>query len=375
MVITLDDLRRMAISRSLFPPTTLKRALHRMGFVQADPIRAPARAQDLILRHRVKGYRAGDLERHYAELSVHEDFFINYGFVTSELQALMHPRRRARVPAEGVLPWPRGRRKRAELLLDFVREKGTVHPQEVDRYFSHGRVTNYWGGSSNATTHLLDAMHYQGLLRVVGRASGIRLYAVHEHGLGPTDKQERDARLDTIVDAAVDVYAPMPIASLRYLVRRLRYATPQWQKALTSTLKRALERLSHTKIDGMEWYWPAGESIKVAAQQDTVRLLAPFDPIVWDRDRFEHFWGWTYRFEAYTPAHKRVRGYYALPMLWREQVIGWGNLAVKDGVLRSDFGYVDSSPPKDRAFARELEAELERIRAFLGLTSESRAGG
>ena len=125
----------------------------------------------------------------------------------------------------------------------------------------------------------------------------------------------------------------------------------------------------------MEWYWPAGESIKVAAQQDTVRLLAPFDPIVWDRDRFEHFWGWTYRFEAYTPAHKRVRGYYALPMLWREQVIGWGNLAVKDGVLRSDFGYVDSSPPKDRAFARELEAELERIRAFLGLTSESRAGG
>lgn len=375
MVITLDDLRRMAISRSLFPPTTLKRALHRMGFVQADPIRAPARAQDLILRHRVKGYRAGDLERHYAELSVHEDFFINYGFVTSELQALMHPRRRARVPAEGVLPWPRGRRKRAELLLDFVREKGTVHPQEVDRYFSHGRVTNYWGGSSNATTHLLDAMHYQGLLRVVGRASGIRLYAVHEHGLGPTDKQERDARLDTIVDAAVDVYAPMPIASLRYLVRRLRYATPQWQKALSATLKRALERLSHTKIDGMEWYWPAGESIKVAAQQDTVRLLAPFDPIVWDRDRFEHFWGWTYRFEAYTPAHKRVRGYYALPMLWREQVIGWGNLAVKDGVLRSDFGYVDSSPPKDRAFARELEAELERIRAFLGLTSESRAGG
>jgi uncharacterized protein YcaQ len=375
MVITLDDLRRMAISRSLFPPTTLKRALHRMGFVQADPIRAPARAQDLILRHRVKGYRAGDLERHYAKLSVHEDFFINYGFVTSELQALMHPRRRARVPAEGVLPWPRGRRKRAELLLDFVREKGTVHPQEVDRYFSHGRVTNYWGGSSNATTHLLDAMHYQGLLRVVGRASGIRLYAVHEHGLGPTDKQERDARLDTIVDAAVDVYAPMPIASLRYLVRRLRYATPQWQKALSATLKRALERLSHTKIDGMEWYWPAGESIKVAAQQDTVRLLAPFDPIVWDRDRFEHFWGWTYRFEAYTPAHKRVRGYYALPMLWREQVIGWGNLAVKDGVLRSDFGYVDSSPPKDRAFARELEAELERIRAFLGLTSESRAGG
>jgi uncharacterized protein len=371
MPITLEDLRRMAVSRSLFPPTTLKRALHRMGFVQADPIRAPARAQDLILRHRVKNYRAGDLERRYATLGVHEDFFINYGFVTSELQTLMHPRRNARVPAEGVLPWPRGRRKRAELVLDFVREKGTVHPQEVDRYFSHGRVTNYWGGSSNATTHLLDAMHYQGLLRVVGRASGIRLYAIHQHGLGPTDKDERDARLDALVDAAVDVYGPMPVSSLRYLVRRLRYATPQWEKALTATLKRALDRLSHTKIDGVEWYWPAGESIKVAAQQDTVRLLTPFDPIVWDRGRFEHFWGWTYRFEAYTPAHKRVRGYYALPMLWRDQVIGWGNLAVKDGQLQSDFGYVTSTPPKDPNFARELEAELERIKMFLGLTFKS----
>ncbi len=371
MAITLDDLRRMAISRSLFPPTTLKRALHRMRFVQADPIRAPARAQDLILRHRVKDYRAGDLERRYTTLGVHEDFFINYGFVTTEMQALMHPRRNARVPAEGVLPWPPGRRKRAELLLNFVREKGTVHPHEVDRYFSHGRVTNYWGGSSNATTHLLDAMHYQGLLRVVGRASGIRLYAVHEHGLGPRDRQERDARLDALVDAAVDVYAPMPVASLRYLVRRLRYATPQWEKALTATLQRAVTRLSHTNVDGMEWYWPSGERVKTAPPQDTVRLLTPFDPIVWDRDRFEKFWKWTYRFEAYTPAHKRVRGYYALPMLWRDQVIGWGNLATKDGDLRSDFGYVNSSPPKDRSFARELEAELDRLRTFLGAGSAS----
>ena len=49
MPLTPAHLRRFAVVRSLFPPTTLKRAIHRMGFVQADPIRAPARAQDLIL--------------------------------------------------------------------------------------------------------------------------------------------------------------------------------------------------------------------------------------------------------------------------------------------------------------------------------------
>src|SRR5215210_1272500 len=63
---TLPDLRRFAVSRSLFPQTTLESALERFGFVQADPIRSPARAQDLTLRPRVKDYRAGDLESRYA---------------------------------------------------------------------------------------------------------------------------------------------------------------------------------------------------------------------------------------------------------------------------------------------------------------------
>ena len=201
-----------------------------MGFVQADPIRAPARAQDLILRHRVKDYRAGDLERHYAKLGVDEDFFINYGFVTRALQALMHPRSNSLVPAEGSLPWPAARRKRALLLLEFVRQRGIVHPQEVDDHFSHGKVKNYWGGQSNATTHLLDAMHYQGLLRVVRREAGIRLYMAHQHAPGPADDAARSVRIDALVDAAVHVYAPLPAPSLRRLVRRLRYATPQWEK-------------------------------------------------------------------------------------------------------------------------------------------------
>ena len=68
--ITLDALRMHAVARSLFKPTTLPKAIAKLGFVQADPIRAPARAQDLTLRHRVSGYRAGDLERRYAKLPI-----------------------------------------------------------------------------------------------------------------------------------------------------------------------------------------------------------------------------------------------------------------------------------------------------------------
>src|ERR1700736_746684 len=114
----LDDLRRFAVARSLFRPTTLKRALERLGFVQADPIRAPARAQDLTLRHRVKDYRAGDLERRYSTLGVEEEHFVSYGFVTSSIQALMHPRSETGVPADGRGSWPAARRTKAQRLLE-----------------------------------------------------------------------------------------------------------------------------------------------------------------------------------------------------------------------------------------------------------------
>jgi uncharacterized protein YcaQ len=92
IIPTLPHLRRYAIARSLFTPTTLSRAIAKLGFVQADPIRAPARAQDLTLRHRVTEYRAGDLEARYPRLTVEEDFFVNYGFLPRATQALMHPR-------------------------------------------------------------------------------------------------------------------------------------------------------------------------------------------------------------------------------------------------------------------------------------------
>jgi hypothetical protein len=96
-----------------------------------------------------------------------------------------------------------------------------------------------------------------------------------------------------------------------------------------------------------------------------VRLLAPFDPVVWDRRRFEMLWGWAYRFEAYTPAPKRVRGYYALPLLWRDQVIGWGNISARAGIFDAQLGYQSGKPPREAAYRRALDTELERLRTFL----------
>ena len=207
-------------------------------------------------------------------------------------------------------------------------------------------------------------MHYRGLLRVVGRDRGIRIYSAHDHARAPSDGASLASRIDTLVDIVVRAYAPLPRTSLSALVRQLRFAVPQWRRRLGAALDRALGRLTHARIDAVDWHWPAGESPADYEMPSAVRLLAPFDPVVADRRRFELFWRWTYRFEAYTPAKKRKLGYYALPLLWQDRVIGWANASVEGGRLQTQFGYV-GSPPRSRAYARELEAELERVRGFL----------
>ena len=356
MTPTLDDLRRHAVARSLFKPTTLPKAIARLGFVQADPIRAPARAQDLTLRHRVTDYRAGDLERRYPKLAIEEDFFVNYGFLPRATHALMHPR-------SPRTAWPKARWAQAHAVLDFVREHGVVHPRDVDTHFQHGKVKNWFGGSSNASTQLLDGMHYRGLVRIAAREGGVRLYAARDLHPPAADPA---AAFDALADVVVGKYAPLPERSLAELVLRIRIGAPQWGDGRQAALKRAKARLASAKVDGLTWYWPAGENPCSRRHQvpDEVRLLAPFDPVVWDRRRFEAMWGWAYRFEAYTPAPKRVRGYYALPLLWRDQVIGWGNLAWAGGRLDADIGFVGGRAPRG-GFKAALDDELARMQAFL----------
>jgi uncharacterized protein len=368
MTITLDTLRRYAVARSLFAPVSLPKAIVKLGFVQADPIRAPARAQDLILRHRVEGYCAGDLERRYSELDIEEDFFVNYGFLPRHTQLLMHPRSpKTALTAE--------RRKQMAAVFDYVGKLGVVHPKAVHDHFAHGKSQNWFGGTSNASTQLLDDMHYRGLLRIAARANGVRTYAVHAvHAFRqpdvPYEPSESIDALDTLIDVIVHKYAPLPERSLTELVGYLlRGGTPQWAHLKRDAIARAKSRLASGVVDGQSYYWPENENpsaVKHAPPQ-TVRLLAPFDPVVWDRRRFEYLWGWAYRFEAYTPASKRVRGYYALPLLWHAQVIGWANVSVKDGVMTTDLGYVSGKAPRAAGFKSALESELTDMRRFLNL--------
>jgi uncharacterized protein YcaQ len=368
---SLQQFRRYAIARSLFAPTTLRRAIARLGFVQADPMRAPARAQDLILAYRVKGYRAGGLERRYSRLPIEEAFFVNYGFLPRETLALLHPRGTPRAWDA----WDSRMQARADDVLAFVRQHGRTHPKDVQTHFDHGRIKR-WGGDLSVGTHLLEGLHYRGLLRVAGRKTGTRVYRAAERvNEQVIDKQSQDdspetrlARAGALLDMVVRLYAPLPAASFVYLCGLLRNGVPYLAAEVRQLKAQARDRYAHAQVDGVQWIWPQGERPMAARYRadERLRFLSPFDPVVWDRRRFRLFWGWEYKFEAYLPAHKRRMGHYAMPMLWGEQMLGWANLKVVGSRLQHELGFAGPRP-RGKAFRLALDDALHQMEEFLDL--------
>lgn len=346
---SLETLRLHAVSHSLFKPTNLTSAMKKLGFVQADPIRSPAAAQDLILRHRVRGYRDGDLDRFYSSLELEEDFLYAYGFLQRDIRDLLYPRK---MPSMSKLD---------QRVLDVVREFGPTHPSTLERHCGSERVVNAWGGYSKATKKSLEQLHYRGALRIARREKGVRVYEVAPNLVQSIPPDERCRRLAMVI---ANILSPAPLRTLQETVNRLRWSSPD-----IGSTKDALQHLFRTgelervEIDGITYAFTTPQT-KNKEVSDVVRILTPFDPIVWDRRRFEHLFGWVYRFEAYTPPPKRIRGYYAMPLLWRDRVIGWCNASFASKALDVEFGYV-SKRPRESSFRNALDVEVGQLEEFL----------
>lgn len=335
----MDTVAARAVQRAFGPLVSLPDAIERLGFVQADPIRAPARAQDLILRQRVRDYRAGDLERAQRDLAIEEGVLYAYGFVG-----------RAHRPT---LDRP-GEVQHREV-LEALRAHGPAEPRALDPHLGRQGARNGWGGRSRAATVALERLHRLGHVRVSHRVAGRKVY---EAVPAPAPLADRD-RWNALVVLTVRALGPMLERSLRSLAAAYRKRAPSVRDHMGGIQALvASGRLERRTVQGHAFL-----DVPAAPAEPSgwpVRLLAPFDPLVWCRRRFELLWGWAYRFEAYTPKAKRVRGYYALPLLHHDRVIGWANVGDDD----VQVGFV-SGRPAGRAFDSALDDEISRLRTFL----------
>ncbi len=350
----LKEFRRRLVAGSFPEFSNLAAALEGLRFVQADPIRSPARAQDLMLRQRVADYKVGELEQSFPELDAEEGFLFAYGFMRPEVWRDLRWR-------------PRGKLTKLEReVMAVVAELGEAHPRGLDDRFGKRSVKNCWGGKSQVTKRILENLHHHGYLRVSRRDKGIRVYNV------PADSEESEAdpveRYSRLALATVHVFGP---TSKRFLISelgRLNHLLPKRvdrEKAVNRLVTSG--QVSELEVEGVNYIW-IREDWQQSEAGGRVRILAPFDPLVRNCQRFEQVWGWRYRFEAYVPAAKRERGYYAMPVLWRDDVIGWANTKVEGRRLEVDIGYVEKRP-RAKAFRLALEAEVEAMTTFLGLDS------
>lgn len=339
-----ETIRSVAICHSLFPKTTLEHAMQQLQFVQTDPIRFPARAQDLVLRHRVTDYKLDDIEKHANQIHLEEDFLYAHGYMVSNVWECMHPRKHPKIATFD------------NDVLNAVIQMKEVHPKDLVSFFGKKHSKNWWGGNSLATKMALDRLHYYGLLRISNRRKGIRIY----QALYPPQTQlSTIQKLEEIIMTIVQILAPITNSTLHQALHRIRRHFGPTQKIIINLIQKG--KLQKVMIDSLEYILPSSIPLVNTDVPYTVKFLTPFDPLVWDRTRFEHIWGWQYRFEAYTPKEKRVRGYYAMPMLWGSQIIGWTNISKSSEI---EINYIHGMPQENN-FKEALNNEIESMRQFL----------
>jgi uncharacterized protein YcaQ len=238
-----------------------------------------------------------------------------------------------------------------------------MHPKDLESHIGGERVENYWGGFSRSAKMAMESLHERGALRVAHRNKGFRIYETAETYEPTMSNEERFKEIMiatlTAMGATTRKFLLSELSHFRYLVEPLKDRREHLQALINEG------RVRVDLIDAVE-YVSVDQAPKAKKEPSGVRILAPFDPIVRDRARFEYLWNWSYRFEAYTPKARRKLGYYAMPVLWQSSIIGWANATVEDGRLKVYFGYA-TKKPEQKQFREEAEQEVIRLATFLGL--------
>jgi uncharacterized protein YcaQ len=395
----------MGTSRSTLSPTTLSVAAARrfvlrtqhldtpfpnvdtalayLGYIQIDPLNICGRMHDLILRNRVTNYREGDLMRHVhggdqidtaiepapkdarsryraaEERTAFEHHLPDTNvLVVFPLEAWPHLRAAMRARTRRISAWsgrltPTERRLAPELLAEIGR-RGPMSSQD---FADDRRARRTVWGKSSLVKSVLQKLFFHGELLIAARVQNRRTYDLPEKVIPAAIRQQPDAS---------EAETARWLALLKLRQRRLallkRAELPLVEDAvqpvaiegcpMTYCLAEDLSQVAAAAAD-----MPAGDG----GLHLTPRLLAPLDPMIYDRRLTAALWNFDYTWEAYTPAAKRVRGHYALPVL--------------DGLELA--GHVE--PKADRAHRKLLVASrsvrrgtrvapaLDELAAWLGL--------
>ena len=286
--VSLEEARRIAVRAQLLDGSArgVLETVRRLGFLQLDPIATVATPQHLVLWSRLGRFDTAELDR---LLWVERRLFEWNAFIWP-IEALPLVRARMRASRRATrYSWERWRRDflkenagfRRYVLRELDRRGPLLSRELQDRSAEGRRRSHRWFGNRQVGL-MLDALHHRGEVAVAGRRGGQRLWDLAERWYPETEV--------------------VPAREAERLLAEQRF------------------RALGVRLEGGEWH--AHPDVSDGPVPDRVTLLSPFDRLVHDRDRAEALFGFRYRLEMYVPAAKREFGYYVLPVLVGDRLVG-----------------------------------------------------
>lgn len=346
------------------------RTFARLELIQIDSVNVLARAQYLPLFSRLGPYDPGLLDalavrkpRRVVEYWAHEASLVR----CEHFNDLVAWQRRS---------WPGSMRSidgsgrdLAHRILGLLVDGTPRTSREIAAELGHDepKKNDEWGWNWSAAKRSLEALFAEGMISTEGRNSAFeRRYtsvrSVFPEPAAPAGPIERRRGLDRLLLAAAKAHG---IGTAHCLADYFRLPLRQSSVALEELCGRgALEK---THVTGHKDTFYTLPHTVVPRQSHARALLGPFDSMVFNRRRIEKLFGFTYRLEIYTPAAKRIHGYYVLPFLLGQDLVARVDLKAErsSGRLLVRGAFAEPGAPGETA--AELAAELRSMARWLGL--------
>jgi len=305
------------------PAHGIGEAIAHHGYVQIDPINVCGRMHDLILRNRVAGYREGDLfkrlhgaskvpqpnaERKEFEHHVPETNVLAAMTVDAWPHLLGTMRRRQAVAGSWSGKLDARQRRLAEAILSQMASQGPICSDDID---DQQRARQGWGARATLAKTTLHKLFFHGRVLIARRVNNRRYYDLPERILPASILSEPEPSA-----AETDRWNVL----LKLRQRRLLTLTRQ-ELGLVTDLVQQVEVEGCPPLYCLPADIPLLDTVAEHSHSE-IRFLAPLDPLIYDRRLTQKLWGYDYSWEVYTPAAKRVRGYYALPVLAGLELVG-----------------------------------------------------
>ncbi|WP_010226300.1 winged helix-turn-helix domain-containing protein [Pseudomonas donghuensis] len=378
--LSLAQARRLALSAQGFNTrqtsasmgaAQLQRMIERLGVVQIDSVNALVRSHYLPLFSRLGSYPQALLDQLAWGRNRQRKLFEYWGHEASLLPLSLYPLLRWRMDrarqGQGIFQQLArfGREQQATIarVLAAVTEQGALGAGSLST--RQERAGPWWDWS--AEKHALEWLFAAGLVNVAGRRGFERLYDLPERVLPAAlleqpPMNEADAQRGLLLHAA----GALGVATEKDLRDYFRLAPGDSRARLAELVEEGA--LQACAVQGWTQAAYCLGSPRVPRKVSSSALLSPFDSLVWERERTERLFDFRYRLEIYTPAHKRVYGYYVLPFLHNERIAARVDLrAERANDCLAVHAVHEEQAGLDEAGMQALAESLQRMAAWLGL--------